>query len=47
MIPKISELNLAEFCDVFCENGYFNFEESSKILKTAQKHGFIPEITCR
>ena len=44
MIPKISELNLAEFCDVFCENGYFNFEESSKILKTAQKHGFIPRL---
>ena len=44
MIPKISELKLAEFCDVFCENGYFNFEESSKILKTAQKHGFIPRL---
>ncbi len=27
MITKVSELKLAEFCDVFCENGYFNFEE--------------------
>ena len=44
MIPKVSELKLAEFCDVFCENGYFNFEESSRILKTAQKHGFIPRL---
>ena len=44
MIPKISELKLAEFCDVFCENGYFNFEESSKILKTAKKYNFIPRL---
>ena len=44
MIPKVSELKLAEFCDVFCENGYFDFEESSRILKTAQKYGFIPRL---
>ena len=44
MIPKISKLKLAEFCDVFCENGYFSFEESSKILKTAKKFGFIPRL---
>ena len=44
MIPKISDLKLAEFCDVFCENGYFNYEESSRILQTAQKHGFIPRL---
>jgi len=44
MIPKIAELKLAEFCDVFCENGYFNFEESSRILKTAKKYGFIPRL---
>ena len=44
MIPKISELKLAEFCDVFCENGYFNFEESSKILKTAKEYGLTPRL---
>ena len=44
MIPKISKLNLAEFCDVFCENGYFNFEESYRILNTAKKYGFIPRL---
>ena len=44
MIPKISKLKLAEFCDVFCENGYFNFEESFKILKTAKAHGLIPRL---
>ena len=44
MIPKISELKLAEFCDVFCENGYFDFEESFKILETAKKYKFIPRL---
>lgn len=44
MIPKISDLKLAEFCDVFCENGYFNYEESSRILETAQKYGFISRL---
>jgi len=44
MIPKISKLKLAEFCDVFCENGYFNFEESSRILKTAEEHGLTPRL---
>ena len=44
MIPKISKLKLAEFCDVFCENGYFNFEESYRILNTAKKYGFIPRL---
>ena len=44
MIPKISELKLAEFCDVFYENGYFSFDESSRILKTAVKYGFIPRL---
>lgn len=44
MIPKISELKLAEFCDVFCENGYFDYEDSSRILKTAKKYGFIPRL---
>ena len=44
MIPKVSELKLAEFCDVFCENGYFNFEESFRILNTAKQYGFIPRL---
>ena len=44
MIPKISDLKLAEFCDVFCENGYFDYEDASRILKTAKKYGFIPRL---
>ena len=35
MIPEISKRKLAVFCDVFCENGYFNKDDSLKILETA------------
>ena len=31
MIPEISKLKLAEFCDVFCENKYFNFENTREL----------------
>ena len=39
MIPKISQENLAEYCDVFCEEGVYTTEETEKILLTAQEHG--------
>lgn len=38
MIPEISKLRLAEFCDVFCDNGGLDMEESHKILNSAQEH---------
>jgi len=39
MIPAVAREKLAEYCDVFCERGYFSVENARKILKTAQKHG--------
>ena len=39
MIPAVAEEKLAEFCDVFCESGYFSVTDSRKILKSAQKYG--------
>ena len=44
MIPKVAERGLARFCDVFCERGYFDKEESKKILVTGKKYGMIPKI---
>ncbi len=44
MIPQIAEQNLAIFCDVFCEEGYFNLEDSRKILSTAKSFGLIPRM---
>ncbi|MEM4701037.1 MAG: imidazolonepropionase [Candidatus Bathyarchaeia archaeon] len=39
MIPTVAERKLAEFCDVFCERGVFNLEQTRKILIAAKNHG--------
>ena len=39
MLPRVSSEKLAKFCDVFCEAGYFDLEQSRKILTAAQKLG--------
>jgi len=44
MIPVIAEETLAEFCDVFCENGYFTLDDSRNILETAKKYGLKPRL---
>lgn len=44
MIPKVAEEGLAEFCDVFCEQGVFTAEESKVILEAGQKHGLKSKI---
>ena len=44
MIPAVSKQGIAKFCDVFCEVGYFDLLQSSKILKTAMKYNLTPRI---
>lgn len=44
MIPEVAKNYLAEFCDVFCEDFVFNYEESKKILSAAKKYGLLPKI---
>jgi imidazolonepropionase len=44
MIPKVAKENLAQFCDVFCENFVFTAQDSKRILTTAKKLGLIPKI---
>jgi len=39
MLPRIAREKLAEFCDVFCERGYFDIEQSKGILMAARKLG--------
>ena len=39
MLPRVAEERLAEFCDVFCERGYFDIEIRAKILSAAKEHG--------
>lgn len=39
MLPHISEKKMAIFCDIFCENGYFNLKQSERILSKAKEVG--------
>jgi imidazolonepropionase len=39
MIPSVVESGLAEFCDVFCEKGVFDIDQSRKILLAAKSKG--------
>ncbi|MBP2623978.1 imidazolonepropionase [Streptococcus oricebi] len=40
MLPKVKEEKLAEFCDIFCEQGVFSPEESRYLLSKAKELGF-------
>tara|TARA_S200000501_G_scaffold89657_1_gene82784 strand:+ start:11893 stop:13110 length:1218 start_codon:yes stop_codon:yes gene_type:complete len=38
MIPEVRSNNLAEFCDVFCEQGYFDINQTLKISQCANDY---------
>ena len=44
MIPEIAKQGIAVFIDVFCEKGYFNVEQSRRILNVGKKYGLIPRM---
>ena len=44
MLPAVAEQGIAKFCDVFCEEGYFNVNDSRIILQTAAQYSLIPRL---
>ena len=40
VMPAVREHGLAEFCDVFCEEGVFSIEQSRRLLTAARSQGF-------
>ena len=44
MIPAVSDAGLAEWCDVFCEQGVFTPDESAAILRAGARRGLKPRI---
>lgn len=44
VIPEVRKRNLAEFCDVFCEDSVFDAAQSRKYLEAARAHGFELKI---
>ena len=39
VLPCVVEGELAEFCDVFCEQGVFSVEQSRRLLQAAKEYG--------
>lgn len=44
MLPVIAEEKLADFIDVFCEEGFFSPEETQVICRAGLDYGFRPKI---
>jgi len=44
IIPKVAARRLAEFCDVFCEKGVFDVEQSRRILLKGKEQGLKPKL---
>jgi len=44
MIPRVAAEDLADFIDVFCEEGWFSPEDTDRILMAGMKYGLRPKI---
>ncbi len=44
MIPRVADDELADFCDVFCEEGFFDVEQSRAILEEGKTYGLVPKL---
>lgn len=44
MLPAVADAGLAEYVDVFCDEGFFTTGETSRILGTAAGYGLRPKI---
>lgn len=43
-IPHVAAQGLADFCDVFCEEGVFDISQSRRVLLCAQEHGMPSKL---
>lgn len=39
MLPRVAEEKLAEFCDVYCDDGYYTLAQTRRILEAGRAHG--------
>ncbi len=43
-LPAVAEQKLAQYCDVFCETGVFDVEQSRRVLEAGKALGLKPRI---
>ncbi|PKA84533.1 imidazolonepropionase [Ulvibacter sp. MAR_2010_11] len=44
MLPKVASEKLADYVDIFCEEGYFSVADTDRLLSEAKKYNLIPKI---
>lgn len=44
MLPVIAAENLADYIDVFCENGFFSTQETDSICRAGMSYGLKPKL---
>lgn len=44
MLPQVAAEGLADYMDVFCEEGFFSVDETTQLLEAGWKHGLKPKI---
>ena len=44
MLPAVAKEGLADFVDVFCDQGFFPVEETAQIMEAGAKYGLRPKI---
>ena len=44
MLPAVAAEGLADYVDVFCDEGFFTVEETDRILSKAAEYGITPKI---
>lgn len=44
MLPAVASEGLADYCDVFCDRGFFSYGDTIEILEAASKYGMKAKI---
>jgi imidazolonepropionase len=44
MIPAVAEAKLADYTDVFCEEGFFSVSDTERIVEAGKRYGLKPRI---
>jgi imidazolonepropionase len=44
MLPKVASERLADYIDIFCEEGYFSVSDTDRLLSEAKQYNLIPKI---
>lgn len=44
ILPEVAKEKLAEYIDIFCEQGYFTVEDTNRLLSAAKEYGMKPKI---